>query len=558
MTGPAAPDARFPAEPLVGSLAPYLQRAAALTALGGDALTTARLAQATGDLMLARALLVRSGGLYDHADRERLLAEQADPALVAQARLACPEPLKPEGLSGTLEEMFVRVLAAYLLQENPLAAPQPATRGAAIPPGLWRLPAAPQRKRWDMARQALGAQFPPTPVTWAAPLVGERWSAQQVLRAWGHEDVAAGGSAAEIVSTEQAVSALSAGWSWTLPPLVQLLSRPLVLDSLHTLGREQLEVLSTLLRDAVRLFGWTVIGLPGLEREWPGAFTLLPGSGEVPPAPPLRPHVEHSSVPELAREVARAGGHTLVMLSSRGSAARLAGLLPGRQLLSSSLCSAHLFDRLDDLKRKRERGEVLRVVATTLPSTELGHFDEVWHLTAPLPHLVEASELTQGPLHVVKLRDVAVPQDWHLRLEVTESLLKREADLHAPGTQLEYDALSTVSPSPAWQRAVNSAHEQQDFATLAAELAARPRHSVPVVVPYGPGGEQTTAQYRRTGRLDGDALRYVAWLTPSEARRAMMRGQAEEGRWALIWTAPYDDEYGLAAELVRQARQVEE
>lgn len=581
MTGRAAPDGRGSPEPLIASLAPFLRRAAALTTLGGDALTTARLAHALGDRLLASALLARSGGLYDHADRERLFAEPVDPALVSQARAACPKAPEPAGVSGTLEEVFVRVLAAYLLEDQPEVAPLPARWGAALPPGLWRLPAASQRERWALARQALGEQAPgeqtaagqpgqPTPVTWAAPLVGQRWSAEQVLRAWGHADVNAPGSAAGVLSTEQTISALSAAWSWTLPPLVRLISRPLVLDSLHTLARDQLLVLSKLLDDAVRLFGWTVIGLPGLEREWPEEWTLLRSAVQTPPAEatraaalpipvaPLRPRVELGSVPELAQQVGRAEGHTLVMLSSRASAARLAGLLPGSHMLSSSLCSAHLFDRLDDLKRRREGGEVLRIVATTLPSTGLGDFDQVWHLTAPLPHLIEAAELARRSFHVVHLRDVAVPQDWHLRLEATESLLKRWADLHAPETQLEYDALTASSGAPGWRRAVSSAREQHDFATLAAELAARPRHSVPVVVPYGPGGLETAAQYRQTGRLDGEGLRYLAWLTPSEARRAVTHAQAEEGRWALIWTAPYDEQYGLAAELVRQTRQVEE
>ena len=545
-------------EPLAqGALALHLQQAAQLRELSGaDPLLAARLAAAGGQAELACALLARSGGLFDSEERERLLAEPCPPDLVA----AAAEILRPQAAldewTETQREMYVRALAGLLVAEPPATAEQLLTgtlfTSAEVGAGLWRLPALPERQRWSAGRQLvqdLGRSVSPSagrpPVQWASASWGGRWGLRRGLQA-----------GAEVVSLEHVVATLSAAWNWELPDLPALLSRPLLIEGLETLPADRLELVTSLLTDATALFGWTVIALPALDTLWPADYRPLPQGWAAPqqPEPSLNVSLpgEPLTLPELAARLATEPGRTLVVLYSRASAARLAGMLPGSLLLSSSLCRAHLDHQMSALAERADAPD-LTVIATTLPSTPVGEFDRVYHLLAPLPHLTEAAQLSRGPLLLFTLRDVALPQSWEKHSRLTARLLAEGHALSDPAAQRRY-----VSQLRALEQGGRLGHwlglrREQQFASLASELNAQPNSAVPVLIGYGPEGEAVIARSREQGWLSRRDLRYAAWVTPMEAQRAVRLGDAEPfgSGWALVWRGKYDDTYGLAWPLVQ-------
>ncbi|GGL98400.1 hypothetical protein [Deinococcus aerophilus] len=543
------------------SLAPLFARVARLDDLTGhDPLRSAALAQALGEPELARALLARSGGLLDHADALKVLNQPLPDGLLARAHAELgPAPALPQWTASE-REMFIRGLAGYLLAEQPEAQLQPASTDSALAPGLWILPALPDTERWQAGLECLGQG----PVTWAGTSWGSRWGLTTFLTERGLPGT--------VESTEQLIATLSAVWSWNLPRLPELLSRPLLIDGLHSLPQARLNVVTQLLQDAASVFGWTVIGLPGVERAWPAAFQPLPwppadigaATPTRPPRTPLaldvQPVSRRLTLPGVARELAQQQGDILVVLPSRASAARLAGLVEGATLLSTSLCPVHLGQQANELLMRRRRGERALVVATTLPSSVLGTFDQVWHLPAPLPYLAEAAALCSGTFRVLPLLDVAVPQAWNHQWQLTLEMLDAM-------TQDGDAALSGRARQQAYHAALNASRAEQlppahysdlraslQYASLAAELGPRAENSVPVLIPWDSAAQQVIGTYRDTGWLSIANLRYAAWLTPSEAWRAIRRGEAEAGGWALIWTAPYHPVYGLAAEAVLHAQ----
>ncbi|MDL2345037.1 hypothetical protein QOL99_12870, partial [Deinococcus sp. MIMF12] len=203
------------------------------------------------------------------------------------------------------------------------------------------------------------------------------------------------------------------------------------------------------------------------------------------------------------------------------------------------------------------RGETVRVVATSLPPAAAGPFETVWQVTSPLPHVVEAAALTRRHLFLCRLQDVAVPQGWRRELELTRRLLGPDHILPGPPEQREYDAALFPGGPSGWADALRAHREALDYASFASELRPRPGTSMPVLIPYGDQARSLIAAYRETGRMPGGALNYAAWLTPGEAQRAVSRGHAEARGWALVWTGPYDPVYGLAAEVVRGAGDLE-
>ncbi|EYB69471.1 hypothetical protein DEIPH_ctg005orf0025 [Deinococcus phoenicis] len=558
-------------------LRPFLHRAAGFAALvEGDALQAARLAGQLGEPDLARALLARSGGLLDTAEATRLLADPLPGALLRAARAELPPAPPALSLRPGEREMFVRGLAGWLLSgdEAPLpAAPLPPAPADVppLPPGLSVLPAAPEEERWGwgVARALASAERAgPGHLTLACA----SWSAQQgalrFLRArYGTEAVGDEACPVTVLALEDVIRLLAAAWTWDLPRFARLLSGPLLLDGLHTLAPELFGVVTGLLSDAARVFGWTVLALPGVEADWPPVFQPSPApspaelSGVLTGNPVaagqpccVREEASPRTLHALAREVSRQAGSRLVMLSSRASAARLAGLLPGSTLLSSSLCPVHLSAQVEALLERRRRGEPVVVVATTLPPTSLGTFDTVWHLVAPLPHLVEAQALCHGTFHLVLLSDVATPLAWSGEITLTRSLLDAGGTLTDPDTQRDYARhLAERKADADWATARSNERRAMNYTALASELVPRPGTSVPVFVPYDEAARRLIAEVRASRVFAGPALRYAAWLTRGEAARAVRRGQAEALGWALIWQAPYDPRYGLAGELVAQA-----
>lgn len=527
----------------VADPAPFVDRGRALIAhTGGDRLGAARLAAALGEPELARALLAGTGGLLDHADAARVLAE--GPATPLPAQAGFPPPPTLPALTPGEREVFVRVLASALL--GPDAVPVPAPVG--LPPGLWVLPAqAHEEARQRAGLAALGAA-PGTPVTLA---LASRASGPGAAARLG--GMTPGPLRVEVL--EDVVRTLGAAWNWDLPELAGLLGGPLLLDGLHALPAGVLEVVGKLLADAARVFGWTVVGLPGVERRWPAVFRPLPAPAAPAEAGPLpRISFRDTSLTGLAADLVRQPGDALALLPSRASAARLAGLWPGSVLLSTSLCPVHLARQVAALTQARERGEAVRVVATSLPPAAAGPFGTVWQVASPLPHVVEAAALARNHLHLCRLRDVAVPQGWRRELELTRSLLGPGPDLPGPEVQRAYDAaLSSGSAASGWAAALRAHREALDFASFASELRPRPGTSLPVLIPYDDRARSLIAAYRETGRMPRGALNYAAWLTPTEAQRAVSRGHAEARGWALVWTGPYDPVYGLAAEVVRES-----
>ncbi|MDO4264019.1 MAG: hypothetical protein Q4C67_07465 [Deinococcus sp.] len=554
-----------------GILALHLQQAADLRELSGaDPLLTARLAAACGQAELARALLARSGGLFDREESARLLSEPCPPELVARAaqvlRTGSAQPeTSLSDWTETQREMYVRVLASLLIAEPaPLSAAQVGGQqpAAHMPPGLWRLAALPERQRWAAGRRLLQQLSPaapvapgtPAPVQWANASWGGRWGLRLGL-------AGAEGVGAEVVSLEHVVASLSAAWSWGLPELPPLLSRPLLMEGLETLPADRLELVTSLLADASALFGWTVIALPAIETPWPAAFQPLPAEVWAAPEPEsarsvtVTPPGEPLTLPELAAQLEAQGGRTLVVLYSRASAARLAGMLPGSVLLSSSLSRAHLDRRMSALAEQAAVPD-LTVIATTLPSTPVGEFDRVYHLLAPLTHLTEAAQLSRGPLTLFTLRDVALPQSWEQHSRLTARFLAEGDPMNDPAAQRRY-----MSQLRALEQGGRLGHwlglrREQQFAALASELSAQPASAVPVLIGDGPG-KAAIARSREQGWLSRRDLRYAAWVTPMEAQRAVRLGDAEPfgSGWALVWCGDYDDTYGLAWPLVQAEQQ---
>ncbi|WP_158680047.1 hypothetical protein [Deinococcus sp. NW-56] len=450
-------------------------------------------------------------------------------------------------LSPGEREVFVRVLASALLRPGPPPVPAP----VGLPPGLWVLPAeAHEEVRQQAGLEVLGAAAG-TPLTLA---LTSRAGVPGAAARLG----AAQSGPLQVEVLEDVVRTLGAAWSWDLPDLAELLAGPLLLDGLHTLPAGLLETVGELLADAARLFGWTVVGLPGVERRWPTAFRPLPVATAAGRAtPPPRLSARDTSLTRLAADLARQTGDTLALLPSRASAARLAGLWPGSVLLSTSLCPVHLAGQVAALAQARERGEPVRVVATSLPPAAAGPFETVWQVTSPLPHVVEAAALTRRHLYLCRLRDVAVPQGWRRELEVTRGLLEGDHSLPGPREQRAYDAALFPGGPSGWAGALRAHREGLDYASFASELRPRPGTSLPVLIPYDDHARSVIAAYRETGRMPRGALNYAAWLTPTEAQRAVDGGHAEARGWALVWTGPYDPAYGLAAEVVRGAGDLE-
>lgn len=459
--------------------------------------------------------------------------------------------------------MFVRGLAGFLLGPgNRPATSLPAAPGAPLlPAGLSALPPAPEAERWSRgvaAALATAAAAGQPHLTLACASWGEQQGALRLLQErYGPEQVGDERCAMTVLTLEDVLRLLSAAWSWDLPRFARLLEGPLLLDGLHTLAPALLQLGTDLLQDAASMFGWTVTALLAGGQTPPAGFTPLAADGASgSPAGPEVPLVRQVPGPlhTLAQAVREQPGDTLVMLSSRASAARLAGLLPGSVLLSSSLCPVHLGDRTEALRVRRQRGERVTVVATTLPPQRLGTFDTVWQMLAPLPHLLEALALAHGRFHVMPLTDVATPPAWTDELQLTQALLSAGAALSDPATQQTYHhLLAQRATGVDWAARLAAGRRELNYATLAAELLPRPTTSVPVFVPYDGAARQLIGELRTARVFPGSALRYAAWLTPSEGRRAVERGQAESLGWALIWQAPYDPEYGLARDLVAEA-----
>ena len=70
----------------------HLERAEVLSRVGGGPLVAARLAFRLGEPELARALLARTGGLFDLEESQRLLNDPCPEALLVQAGRAVTDP----------------------------------------------------------------------------------------------------------------------------------------------------------------------------------------------------------------------------------------------------------------------------------------------------------------------------------------------------------------------------------------------------------------------------------------------------------------------------------
>ena len=557
----------------------HLHQASVLQELGGGPLVAARLAYRLGEPELARALLACTGGLFDLPESQRLLNETCPEPLLVKAREALPARASsvPEW-SDTQQEMYVRVLASLLVTDSPpeisaLGGPRGHWKA-----GLWRLPPQLEQPRWKATLRLI--QDSQVPVRWATASWGGRWGLQRQLN-----EKSLGGQV-ELISLEHVMNALNAAWRWDLPELAQLLTRPLLIEGLETLPPERLDVLTTLLSDASTLFDWPVVALPGFELRWPDQYQAMPlpeasrseasvseldaseaDEGKTGTQVPFRqrtagrvlllPRQRPVSLQQLAAELREQSGRTLVVLYSRASAARLAGLLPGSVLLSSSLSRVHQAERMMELAEQRTQDSALTVIATTLPSTAVGLFDQVWHLNAPLPYLIEAAQLSRATFRILDLSDVAVPQQWSRQLQVTNALLAQGDALNDPALQRLYfeelRASERRNRTPHWLEL----RRDMQFASLASEMNAQSDSSVPVLIPRDDASQQVIERYRQQRWLPRQGLRHAAWLTVSEARRAVQRGEAEDGGWAFIWRGQYHPQYGLAWKHVQDAQNSE-
>ncbi|WP_288480428.1 hypothetical protein [uncultured Deinococcus sp.] len=546
-----------------------LQQFRAVAALSpGGALDAARYAAAAGHPQAARVLLAEVGGLLDTAEAGRVLAEPPQvapsPAL-SRVLAALPRPPERPGE----REAWVRGQAARLLRRDPPAGTVPAA-GPAQPtsPVCAALTLEDDGARWTLAvewaleRARAAGQGR---VTLAVPGWGAWLGARERLAARYGPLVGGLGSPVAVITLEDAVGLLSAAWRWTLPDLATLLGGPVLLDGLRGLPGSQPAVVAGLLADSARVFGVSALLLSAWPLDWSGWPELPPGA----PVPEVPGHTGPDFAPpealdlaSLAARMAREPGDALAVLPSRGSAARLAALVPGSVLWSSSLCPVHLGERGRELRARRAAGERLRVVATMLPPAQLGPFGTVWHGEAPLPHLAEAWRLCSGTFRRLALTDVARPTAWHGALALSRDLLAQwpPAEALAAFRRLGEGAgaaqASGTAPSPGPD--LDRLRAGQDYASLAAALRLRPATSRPVLIPYDDEARALAEQTRRSGHLPTAALRYAAWLTPTEAETALRRGQASSLGWALLWEAPYNPEYGLAGALVRETRHAQE
>ena len=539
------------------SLSALLGRVAPLQAeASGDAMQAARLAAQAGPPELARALLALTGGLYDTHEARQLLGVQ----------VSGPPRHEHGHEHGTTEEMFVRALAASLLAPaSERVLPLPAGQASVpLPAGLSMIDAGSGAERWiESCERALASAHAAGQqhVTLACASWGAQQDALLTLRRHYGPLVGEDAQPISVLALEDVIKLLSAAWTWDLPRLQRLMSGPVILDGLYTLAPDTMPVMLNLLRDAAQVFGVSVAGLHGQPYPWPDQVfgTLEP---RRPVAQQAAVHLERLRRPLTLRELAAAlvqqAGDTLVVVSSRASAARLAGLLPGSTLLSSSLCPVHLADQVQRLQERRARGEALLVVATVLPPQALGSFEHVWHMMAPLAHLVEASELCRGTLRVVNLSDVAPQVAWISECQLTERLLSSGQPLNTPALQLQYHQQRLhLKANPSLVAALTATRAELNYASLAASLFFRSGSSVPVFIEYDAAAAALIASIRASGVVPQSALRYAAWLTPSEVERALRRRQAHSLGWALLWNAPYDPLYGLATEAVAAARSME-
>jgi hypothetical protein len=84
------------------------------------------------------------------------------------------------------------------------------------------------------------------------------------------------------------------------------------------------------------------------------------------------------------------------------------------------------------------------------------------------------------------------------------------------------------------------------YQTLARGLRLRDDGSVQVVIPYDKRAESLIAWVRsHGGRLPSRDQTYMVRVTPSSARMAVERGQAEQVGNVLIWSGTYDSIFGV-------------
>ncbi|WP_407541845.1 hypothetical protein Q0M94_20415 (plasmid) [Deinococcus radiomollis] len=554
---------------------PDLQRLR--TALAqSDALDAARFA-ARLQPDLGRALLARTGGLLDTAEALSVLGEPLRAPLSAELQAALEEIPAPPGEPGR-REVWVRGVAALLL--SPLA---PSAEALPLPPEnaeplplLATLSLPDAATRWTLGIDGAlsrAGHTGQTRVTLAVGSWGAWLSARQLLSE--RYGAAVGGleSPIAVIMLEDAVNLLAAAWSWNISELADLLGGPLLLDGVEGLLPSHQSLVFDLTADVAEVFGvsvllmgpagvnapgWSPLSPPGVTKERvAGEQTSTDGFGQdhasahgsgAAPAVPEFPAVTSRSLNELAQTVSSGTEHTLVVLPSRGSAARLAALLPGSALWSSSLCPVHLGDLFLELKRKREAGARLVVVATSLPPAQLGPFDTVWHMDAPLPYLAEAWSFCAGSFRRLLFSDVALPSGWLPSMTLTHELLEHATPDQALNAYLRYSQDAPLPPGPSLHRL----RDAQDYASLASALRLRPATSRPALVPYDAQARALAEAAEYSGHLPTSALRYAAWMTTTEAAVAIRQGHARSIGWALLWEAEYDLTYGLAGKMINE------
>ena len=541
---------------------PDLQRLR--TALGqGDALDAARFA-ARIHPDLGRALLARTGGLLDTAEALSVLGEPLRAPLSGELRAALEDVPASPGDPGE-REVWVRGVAAFLLTPGtpPAALPLPPEHAHAEPLPLMATLSLPDAAaRWTLAVEAAlsrARQAGQRRVTLAVGSWGAWLSARHLLSE--RYGAAVGGleSPIAVIMLEDAVNLLAAAWSWNIPGLTDLLGGPVLLDGVEGLLPSHQSLVFALTADVARVFGVSVLLMsPGAVAAigWPPLplpVGAVPGGTRAAtvstaPAVPDFPAVATLSLSGLAHTVATGTRHTLVVLPSRGSAARLAALLPGSALWSSSLCPVHLGDLFVKLKRKREAGERLVVVATSLPPAQLGPFDTVWHVDAPLPYLAEAWNFCSGSFRRLLFSDVALPTGWLPSMALTKELLADSTPGQALDAYLRYSQDAPPPPGPSLHRL----RDAQDYASLASALRLRPATSRPALILYDAPARALAEAAEYSGHLPTSALRYAAWLTTTEAAVAIRQGHARSIGWALLWEAEYDPAYGLAGKMINE------
>ncbi|WP_407572313.1 hypothetical protein [Deinococcus altitudinis] len=521
------------------------------SALGqNDALDAARFAaQLHPDL--GRALLARTGGLLDTAEARSVLGEPLRAPISAELRAALEEFPAPPTEPGE-REVWVRGVAAQLLTAGTLPAvplPQPPAHTGSLPL-LATLCLPDAAGRWTLAVEralARAQEAGQERVTLAVASWGAWLSARQLLSERYGEAVGGLESPISVIMLEDAVNLLSAAWSWNIPGLADLLGGPVLLDGVETLLPSHQSLVTALAADTARVFGVSVVLMSPGAVTAPGWSPLPPPAAIAPLAVPDFPPPITLSLSELARKVASGTGSTLVVLPSRGSAARLTALLPGSALWSSSLCPVHLGDLFQRLGR-REAGERLVVVATALPPAQLGPFETVWHVDAPLPYLAEAWRVCSGSFQRLLFRDVALPTGWLPSMPLTTELLARSTPEQALNTYLRYSQDASTPAGPNLHRL----RDAQDYASLASALRLRPATSRPALIPYDAQARTLAQAAEYSGHLPTSALRYAAWLTTTEAAVAIRQGHARSIGWALLWEADYDPAYGLAGKMINE------